>query len=262
MIRDLLELFRITRSPRPRPGSSWARWSSGRWRRYAPQIAAKGVRVEIGPLPRVGVKAQAGHVVSNLLGNAVKYVAAEQGEIAGGRGRERQLSLSVRDNGIGIPPAYHRGIFELLRTRARAEQEVDGRAVGARVSGLAIVKRIVEAPRGSVAVESAPGAGSCFTGRLPAGGGGSHGRSRARARGRRQSRLSPRGAGRARARVRGHTVENGTDALAFLGRRPPFTDAPRPAFHPARFPSRPTWTPRRCSSASARCRARRLPVWS
>ena len=27
-----------------------------------------------------------------------------------------------------------------------------------------------------------------------------------------------------------HTVENGTDALAFLGRRAPFTDAPRPAF--------------------------------
>jgi two-component system, chemotaxis family, response regulator Rcp1 len=27
-----------------------------------------------------------------------------------------------------------------------------------------------------------------------------------------------------------HTVENGADALAFLGRRPPFADAPRPAF--------------------------------
>ena len=27
-----------------------------------------------------------------------------------------------------------------------------------------------------------------------------------------------------------HTVENGTDALAFLGRQPPFADAPRPAF--------------------------------
>ncbi len=27
-----------------------------------------------------------------------------------------------------------------------------------------------------------------------------------------------------------HTVENGADALAFLGRRPPFTDVPRPAF--------------------------------
>src|SRR5213078_614162 len=27
-----------------------------------------------------------------------------------------------------------------------------------------------------------------------------------------------------------HTVENGADALAFLGRRAPFTDAPRPAF--------------------------------
>src|SRR5439155_1609815 len=80
------------------------------------ELAAKGVRVEIGPLPRVwGQGRKLGHVVSNLLGNAVKYVAAEQGEIAVLGGAENgSVSLSVRDNGIGIPPAYHRRIFELF----------------------------------------------------------------------------------------------------------------------------------------------------
>src|SRR5213080_3265861 len=59
MIRDLLELFRITSQPE---APAW---------------------VELGPLPRVwGQGRKLGHVVSNLLGNAVKYVAAEQGEIA------------------------------------------------------------------------------------------------------------------------------------------------------------------------------------
>src|SRR5204863_280154 len=89
------------------------------------------------------------HVVSNLLGNAVKYVAAEHGEIAVSGGVENGgVRLSVRDNGIGIPPAYHRGIFELFGRVPGQEQEVDGRAVGGTGVGLAIVKRIVEAHRG------------------------------------------------------------------------------------------------------------------
>src|SRR5439155_479008 len=69
-----------------------------------PQIAAKGVRVAVGPLPRVwGQARKLEHVVSNLLGNAVKYVAAEHGEIAVSGGAENgSVRLSVRDNGIGI----------------------------------------------------------------------------------------------------------------------------------------------------------------
>src|SRR6058998_3377575 len=174
MIRDLLELFRITSQPEAPAWVELGALVERALETLRPQIAAKGVRVEIGPLPRVwGQGRKLGHVVSNLLGNAVKYVAAEQGEIAVLGGAENgSVSLSVRDNGIGIPPAYHRGIFELFGRVPGREQEVDGRAVGGTGVGLAIVKRIVEAHRGSVAVESAPGAGSCFTVRLPAGGGG------------------------------------------------------------------------------------------
>jgi len=47
-----------------------------------------------------------------------------------------------------------------------------------------------------------------------------------------------------------HTVENGTDALAFLGRRPPYADAPRPAFIVLDF-HLPDMDAPRCSSASA-----------
>src|SRR5207247_6268804 len=144
MIRDLLELFRIT-SQREAP--AWAELGALVERALetlGPQSAAKGVRVEIGPLPRVwGQARKLGHVVSNLLGNAVKYVAAEQGEIAVLGGAENgSVCLSVRDNGIGIPPAYHRGIFELFGRVPGREQEVDGRAVGGTGVGLAIVKRI------------------------------------------------------------------------------------------------------------------------
>src|SRR4029077_19558020 len=98
---------------------------------------------------------------------------AEHGDIAVSGGVENgNVRLSVRDNGIGIPPAYHRGIFELFGRVPGREQEVDARAAGGTGVGLAIVKRIVEAHRGRVVLESAPGAGSCFTVRLPATGGG------------------------------------------------------------------------------------------
>jgi signal transduction histidine kinase len=173
MIRDLLGLFRITSQPEA-PG--WVELGvlvARALETLRPQIAAKGVRVEVGALPRVwGQPRKLGHVVDNLLGNAVKYVAAERGEITVSGGAENgSVRLAVRDNGIGIPPAYHRGIFEVFGRVPGQEQEVDGRAVGGTGIGLAIVRRIVEAHRGSVAVESAPGAGSCFTVRLPAAGG-------------------------------------------------------------------------------------------
>jgi signal transduction histidine kinase len=76
--------------------------------------------------------------------------------------------LSVRDNGIGIPDAYQRSIFDVFGRVPDSEQVVDGVAVAGSGVGLAIVRRVAEAHRGTVAVESTPGRGSCFTLRLPA----------------------------------------------------------------------------------------------
>src|SRR5207249_11509511 len=112
-----------------------------------------------------------GAAVINLRDNAMKFVAPAHCVIAvSGAVENGSFRLSVRDNGIGIPPAYHRGIFELFGRVPGQEQKVDDRAVGGTGVGLAVVKRIVEAHEGSVAVESRPGAGSCLTVRLPASG--------------------------------------------------------------------------------------------
>ncbi|MFL5274544.1 MAG: sensor histidine kinase, partial [Anaeromyxobacteraceae bacterium] len=74
---------------------------------------------------------------------------------------EGSAVLSVRDFGPGIS----------LESRARIFQQYE-RAVEARVSsglglGLWISRQIVEAHGGTIAVESAPGAGSTFVVRLP-----------------------------------------------------------------------------------------------
>jgi len=169
MVRDLLDLFRITSAPEQ---PAWvdlnallARASEA----FAPQIDAKHAQVRVATLPRVwGQPEKLGHVTNNLLGNAVKYVRDGQGHIEiTGDARDGGVVLCVADDGIGIPPEYHRRIFELFGRVPVQEQRVNGHTVAGSGVGLAIVKRIVEAHGGAVWVESAPGKGSRFYVRLP-----------------------------------------------------------------------------------------------
>jgi signal transduction histidine kinase len=171
MIRDLLEMFRITSLPE---SPTWVELDAIVERALetlAPQITAKHVQVDVGRLPRVwGHPRKLSHAVANLLGNALKYVAADRGRVSvEGALDDGHAVLSVHDNGIGIPAAYHRGIFEVFGRAPAPEQMVDGRSVAGTGVGLAIVKRIVEGHRGTVSVDSEPGVGSRFTVRLPVG---------------------------------------------------------------------------------------------
>jgi len=170
MIRDLLEMFRITSLPE---SPAWVELDAVVARALevlGQQLVAKRVQVTVGPLPRVwGQPRKLAHAMTNLLGNAVKYVAAGRGRIEVSAARENgAVVVSVSDNGIGIAASYQRGIFELFGRVPPSEQVVDGEAVAGTGVGLAIVKRIVEAHHGAVAVDSAPGVGSRFSLRLPA----------------------------------------------------------------------------------------------
>src|SRR5439155_15467001 len=143
MIRDLLEMFRITSLPE---SPAWVELDTLVARALevlAQQVAAKRVQVTVGPLPRVwGQQRKLAHAVTNLLGNAVKYVEAGRGCIEVNGARENgAVLLSVSDNGIGIAPPYQRGIFELFGRVPPSEQVVDGEAVAGTGVGLAIVKR-------------------------------------------------------------------------------------------------------------------------
>jgi signal transduction histidine kinase len=101
--------------------------------------------------------------VLNLLDNAVRYSdRAKRIEVSVCM-RGGDIAIEVADHGIGIPRAEHQRIFEKFhRVSTGLVHETKGSGLG-----LAIVKHIVEAHRGRVTVESAPGKGSRFSILLP-----------------------------------------------------------------------------------------------
>ena len=100
----------------------------------------------------------------NLAHNAVKY-SQHGGEVRiGWEAGEERVRFIVADDGIGIPDAHQARIFERFykvdRSRAR-DPDVE-RLGGSAGLGLAIVRHIAEAHRGSVGVSSEEGVGSTF----------------------------------------------------------------------------------------------------
>jgi len=101
-------------------------------------------------------------VLSNLVGNAVKYTPS-QGQIMVLGRQNGIVEVSVRDTGIGIPARDLPYVFDKFYRVASAEtNQIKGTGLG-----LAIVKSIVEAHNGRISVTSTPGQGSTFTVRLP-----------------------------------------------------------------------------------------------
>ena len=107
----------------------------------------------------------------NLLSNAAKFTergeitltaAREPGEAEGGAGD--WLVFRVADTGIGMTPEQLGRLFEAF-TQAEASTT---RRFGGTGLGLALTRHFCQMMGGEVTAESAPGAGSSFTIRLPA----------------------------------------------------------------------------------------------
>lgn len=104
-------------------------------------------------------------VLVNLLTNANEY--CPEGASIGVKARRAgaEVEIDVIDDGPGIPEQQLEHIFErFTRGDAGETQRVGGTGLG-----LAISKSLIELHGGSIAAESAPGGGSTFRVRLPAG---------------------------------------------------------------------------------------------
>ncbi|NUQ50106.1 MAG: hybrid sensor histidine kinase/response regulator, partial [Phycisphaerae bacterium] len=107
-------------------------------------------------------------ILINLLGNALKFVAAgTRPDVRLTARREAEHGrwvLGVIDNGIGLKPEYAERIFAPFK-RLHTRAEYPGSGVG-----LAICRKAVERHGGRIWVESSPGRGAHFQFTLPEGG--------------------------------------------------------------------------------------------
>lgn len=129
-----------------------------------PAAATITLDAAMGPVPIEGDEDLLHRVVFNLVLNAVQadpgaarieveVGRADPAQVPPGAAIEAPLVLRVRDHGPGVPAEIANRLFEPF---------VTGR-VGGTGLGLAIVQRAVQAHRGMIFCDSAPGAGTTFT---------------------------------------------------------------------------------------------------
>lgn len=102
-------------------------------------------------------------IIVNLLSNAIKYSLKDPVIEVCCRREEGSISISVRDQGIGIAEEDQTKIFErFTRISKQPTQAVQGAGIG-----LALVQELINSYDGSIEVESAIGSGSSFTIEFP-----------------------------------------------------------------------------------------------
>lgn len=121
-------------------------------------IVPRHFKVEIDNLPTLFTEPiKLEQVFTNLISNSIKYTPHLLGQIfVTCEDFPDFYRFSVKDNGIGIDPEYHKKIFEIFQT-LREKDEVESTGVG-----LAIVKKIIDEQQGTIQVNSRPNEGAEF----------------------------------------------------------------------------------------------------
>jgi len=102
-------------------------------------------------------------VLENLLDNAIKYSEEETEIVISAHQVRRRIVVSVADQGIGIPDADLPRVFDRIY-RARQKRVIE---VGGAGLGLSICKKLVEAHKGRIWIESEDGNGTTVFFTLP-----------------------------------------------------------------------------------------------
>ena len=162
LVDDLLDLSRIEAgrwTPAP-VAADVAAVVRDSWEGFARKAAARAIRFTLDVSPdaaRPFVDPEAlRQILGNLLDNAMRYVP-DDGEITVRSERAAEgTTISVSDNGIGIPAEHLPRIFErFYRVDPSRSRDAGGTGLG-----LSIVRHMVESHNGRVSAESAPREGT------------------------------------------------------------------------------------------------------
>jgi signal transduction histidine kinase len=103
-----------------------------------------------------------GQAIDNLISNAIKFTP-QNGRVDVTLAQDERVTLTVADTGMGMTPADVDRLFErFFRTDSAQAEQIQGSGLG-----LPIVKAIVDAHDGTIAVTSEPHVGTSFVISLP-----------------------------------------------------------------------------------------------
>ncbi|RZK65566.1 MAG: GHKL domain-containing protein, partial [Pedobacter sp.] len=124
-------------------------------------IESQNIEIDftVGQTPNIsGDQVMIKQVLSNLIGNAVKYSRKAKRSRVSIKGElsKKEVIYAISDNGIGIDISHYNKVFELFKRMENVE-DIEGSGVG-----LAIVKKIMEKHKGRIWFESKLGEGTTF----------------------------------------------------------------------------------------------------
>ncbi len=157
LIQDILSMSMVASAQLPLSKVDLDKLARGVIESY-PNLNLHSAEIEIvGHLPEViGNEAALTQCLSNLLGNAVKFVkpGTTPRIVIRAEEKETAVRLWVEDNGIGLSPEASEIIFGMFQ---RLSKSYEGTGIG-----LSIVKKAIERMGGTVGVSSVVGQGSKF----------------------------------------------------------------------------------------------------
>jgi len=174
LVNDVLDLSRIesgrvSLENTPFDTAEFLREAGALWQ---PSASLKGLELRVetnscNGIRLLGDPARLRQVLSNLIGNAIKFTTVGgvvvRGSVASGsRDTTAHLEISVEDSGIGIEPGKLGAIFDKF---VQADSSTTRRFGGTGL-GLTIAKQLIELMGGSITVSSQMDSGSTFTIRL------------------------------------------------------------------------------------------------
>jgi light-regulated signal transduction histidine kinase (bacteriophytochrome) len=166
MIDDLLAFSRAGRSEVRKSMIDLRQLVNDAIRQMEQDLVNRRIEWKIGDLPQINAdRGLMSLVLSNLIGNAVKYSRARDPAVieigADEHAGSDEVVVFVRDNGIGFDMKYAHKLFGVFQ-RLHNDTEYEGTGIG-----LANVRRIIERHGGRVWAEAIENRGSTFYFALP-----------------------------------------------------------------------------------------------